>query len=119
MTREELLKSPEYWKVEIQMELHEIINDYMDNNKINRKQLADKFGFTKGYITQILNGEYNHRLSKLVELALSVGKVPVIEFVDLEQTIRDDMYKQVKKSNKEISSSKRKKPLINRKKQLI
>jgi hypothetical protein len=48
MTREELLKSSEYWVFEIQMKLYDLINEYMENNKINKKQLADKLGYTTG-----------------------------------------------------------------------
>jgi|GEM_PF-1576411 len=92
MTREELLKSPEYWTLEIQMKLYQVISDFMEKNNINRKHLADKLGFSKGYISQILNGEFDHRISKMVELALSVGKVPAIEFEDIDQIIIDDMY---------------------------
>jgi transcriptional regulator with XRE-family HTH domain len=90
MTRKKLLSSPEYWILEIQMQLYKIINDFMENNNINRTQLADKLGVTKGYISQILNGDFDHRISKLVELALSVGKVPRIKFEDLEQVLIDD-----------------------------
>jgi transcriptional regulator with XRE-family HTH domain len=92
MTREELLKSPEYWILEIQMKLYKVIDEFMKNNNINQNQLAEKLGFTKGYISQILNGDYNHRISKLVKLALSVGKVPRIDFDDIEQILFDDIY---------------------------
>jgi hypothetical protein len=37
-----------------------------------------------------LNGDFDHRISKLVELALAVGKVPVIEFVDFDQVLIAD-----------------------------
>jgi transcriptional regulator with XRE-family HTH domain len=109
MTRKELLSSNEYWIGEIQFHLFKIINEYMEENKINRTQLAEKFGFTKGYISQILNGEFNHRISKLVELALAVGKVPIIEFKDLDQIIIDDMnekpeeFKNIEQNIKQIA----------------
>ena len=90
MTREELIKSPEYWILEIQMALYDKITDFMKTENFNRKQLADKFGFTKGYVSQILNGEYDHRISKMVELALSVGKVPVVKFIDIEDILKLD-----------------------------
>lgn len=91
MNREELLKSPEFWTLEIQLELYRIITEYMETNKLNRSQLAEKLGFTKGYITQILNGEFDHRISKMVKLSLSVDRIPRIEFDKIEQVLFDDL----------------------------
>ena len=90
MTREELLRSNEYWKLEIQMELFRIISEYMESNNLNRTQLADKLGVTKGYISQILNGDFDHRISKLVQLAMVIGKVPRIDFIDIEEIFKLD-----------------------------
>ncbi|MGB4847311.1 MAG: hypothetical protein WBP41_05295, partial [Saprospiraceae bacterium] len=33
----------------------------------------------------ILNGDFDHRVSKLVELAIIFGKVPILNFIDVEQ----------------------------------
>lgn len=90
MTREELLKSTEFWKLEIQMGLFNIINEYMKKNNLNRTQLAEKFGVTKGYISQILNGDFDHRISKLIELAMFTGKVPRIDYYDFEDILKKD-----------------------------
>ncbi|MFC2131043.1 helix-turn-helix domain-containing protein [Bacteroidota bacterium] len=90
MKREELLKSKEYWMVKIQNDLFNLLNEYMISNNLSRKQLADKLGFTKGYISQILNGNFDHRISKFVELSLSVGKVPEISFDNIENILMDD-----------------------------
>jgi transcriptional regulator with XRE-family HTH domain len=90
MQRDELLRSNGYWIAKIQMDLYNQILDYMKKNNLNRTQLAKKLGVTKGYITQVLNGEFNHRLSKLVELSLAIGRVPKIEYEDLDKFIIDD-----------------------------
>lgn len=90
MTREELLKSKEYWITKIQLDLFELINDYMTKNKINRTQLAKKLGVSKGYITQVLNGNFDHKISKLVELATAFGKVPLLEYKDFRQYVHED-----------------------------
>jgi hypothetical protein len=90
MKRQELLKSSEYWVVQIQNDLFGIINEFMVANKLNRSGLAKKFKVTKGYITQVLNGDFDHKISKLVSLALASGKAPILSFVDLEQYIRND-----------------------------
>lgn len=81
ITNDELLETPEYWTTRIQLDLYSHIQEYMRMNGLNRTQLAKKLGVTKGYITQVLNGDFDHRLSKLVELSLAVGLVPKLEFV--------------------------------------
>jgi len=90
MTREELLRSNEYWIAEIQLDLFELIEDHLTKNNLSRIQFAEKLGVTKGYVSQILNGEFDHRLSKFVELAMSIGKVPRIKFVDIEEILKQD-----------------------------
>ena len=90
MKREDLLSSKEYWMVQIQNDLYGILEDYMRQNNLNRSQLAKKLDVTKGYITQILKGDFNHKISKLVDLSLACNKVPVVHFVDLDKYISDD-----------------------------
>ena len=90
MERAELLKNNAYWVTKIQIDLYNQLLDYMRYNNLNKTRLAEKLGFTKSYITQVLNGDFNHRISKLVELSLAIGKVPVIEYQDLESYIKDD-----------------------------
>lgn len=90
MKREELLKSKEYWIFKIQNDLFGFMESYMKENKLNRTELASKLNVTKGYVSQIFNGEFDHKISKLVDLSLSCGKVPVITFLDLDKYINDD-----------------------------
>lgn len=85
MTREELLKSREYWITKIQLDLFELIENYRKENHLTKTQLAEKLGVTKGYISQILNGDFDHKISKLVDLALAFGKVPVVKYENIEQ----------------------------------
>ncbi|MDD2192409.1 MAG: helix-turn-helix transcriptional regulator [Bacteroidales bacterium] len=84
MTREELLRIPEYWTTKIQLELYAHIEAYMLENNINRTELAKVLGVSKGYVTQILNGDYDHRLSKLVEISLKINYVPHILYEPFE-----------------------------------
>lgn len=90
MNREDLLSSPAYWTTELQMELYRQIQSYMEKNKINKSQLAEKLGCTKGYVSQLLNGDFDHKMSKFFELALAIGKVPEFTFVDLDDAIASD-----------------------------
>lgn len=90
MTRTELLSSKGYWIAKIQMDLYQQITAYMDQNDINRTQLAERLGVTKGYVSQVLNGDFDHKISKLVDLALLMGKVPQLTFVDVNEYIQND-----------------------------
>lgn len=87
ITREELLKSSEYWITEVQMELYRNVLAYMEKEGLNQTQLAQQLGVSKGYVSQVLNGNFNYTLRKLIELSLAVGKVPVIEFKDINAVI--------------------------------
>jgi transcriptional regulator with XRE-family HTH domain len=89
-TREELIHSEAYWMVKIQNDLYSKVEEYMLNNGLNRTQMAEKLGVTKGYLSQVLNGDFNHKISKLVELSLAINLAPVIEFKDLDQYIFED-----------------------------
>ena len=57
---------------------------------MNKTQLAAYLGCSKGYVSQLLNGDFDHKLSKLVELSLAIGKVPLLEYEDMEQYINED-----------------------------
>lgn len=83
----ELLQTETFWTTKIQNELYQAVINYIEENKINRTQFAKKLGVTKGYLSQVLNGDFNHRLSKLVELSLAIGIAPIIHFEDLENYI--------------------------------
>lgn len=41
----------------------------------NKSQLAEYLGVSKGYVSQLLNGDYDHCMSKFFELALAFGMV--------------------------------------------
>lgn len=84
ITRNDLVNSKEYWMVKIQTELFAELEKYLSDNNINRTQFAEKLGVSKGYVSQVLNGDFNHSIAKLVELSLAMGKVPVINFEALD-----------------------------------
>ena len=90
MERNELLKSPEYWTTNLQMELYRQITEFMEKKGMNKTQLAEYLGCSKGYITQLLSGDYDHKISKFMELSLAIGKIPEVSFVDIDQYIEND-----------------------------
>ena len=90
ITREELLASKEYWTADIQMKLFDEVERFMKSQGMNRTQFAEYLGCTKGYVTQLLSGDFNSKISKLVELSLAIGKIPEVVFKDTEQFIVSD-----------------------------
>ena len=89
-TREEILKSPEYWFEHAQNDLYGQVVEYMEKEGINQNQLAERLGVTKGYVSQILKGEFNYTLKKLIEISLAIGKVPQIEYRTVARVLEDD-----------------------------
>lgn len=90
MTRKELLSHPEYWFTEAQDELFRQVIEYMERENLNQTQLAERLGVSKGYISQLLKGDFNHSLKKLIEISLLIGKVPRIEYKSLAQLLEED-----------------------------
>ena len=90
MKRSELLKSEGYWIAKIQSSLYREIVSFMESTHRNKKQLAEYLHCSKGYVSQLLNGDYDHKISKLVALSLAIGKVPVIEYHDIESYVYED-----------------------------
>lgn len=90
MQREDLLRNREYWIIKIQSDLYEVVENYMKKNNLSRTDFAKKLKVTKGYITQVLKGDFNHKITKLIDLSLASGKAPILHFVDLEKYIHND-----------------------------
>lgn len=89
-SREELIKSKAYWLVKIQSELYDNVEKYLEQNNLTKKDFSDKLGVTKGYVSQVLNGDFDHKVSKLIELCLAINKVPEITFRDIDEYIAID-----------------------------
>jgi transcriptional regulator with XRE-family HTH domain len=85
MKTNEYLKSPEYWLEKIQNDIFVELHNFKNENELNQNELALKMKVSKGYISQILNGNFNYTLRKMIELMLMIGKVPVIKFITLRQ----------------------------------
>jgi transcriptional regulator with XRE-family HTH domain len=80
MTREALVNSKEYQMVKWQMTIYQMIKAYQEKHGLNQSELAAHLGVTKGYISQILNGNFDHKISKVIELSLALGMVPNLGF---------------------------------------
>lgn len=91
--REDLLRTEEYWFETLQNEIYRMVVGHIQENSMTQTQLAENLGVTKGYVSQILNGNFNYTLKKMIELSLALGKAPVFEFKDLNEFIKDDQQK--------------------------
>lgn len=104
ITKKELHTSPEYWLEMAQNELFRQLSNFMQREGLNQSQLAEKLGVSKGYISQVLNGNFNYKLRTLVELSIAIGKAPVITYKAL-----DDFKPAEKKTTNVIASRRVKK----------
>jgi len=83
LKQEELINRPEYWLENIQNEIFRQVTTYLSENHMTQNQFAAQLGVTKGYISQVMNGEFNYTLKKLIEISLAVNKAPVLTFKPL------------------------------------
>ncbi|NLZ51166.1 MAG: hypothetical protein GX899_05635 [Rikenellaceae bacterium] len=107
MKRAELLKSEGYWIAKLQTDLYRELISFMKRTNRNSSQLADYLGCSKSYISQLLNGNFDHKLSKLVELSLAIGKAPILEYKDISGYVleNDKTYSSVIVSSSKNSKS--------------
>lgn len=100
ITRKELLSSKEYWLVNFQNTLFEQVEKYLEDHDISKSDFAKKLGVSKGYISQIMNGSFDHKVSKLIELSLAIEKAPVLKLENLSEYISADAGKNEDASGK-------------------
>lgn len=84
ISRNELLNSKEYWMVKFQQALYEEVAKYLAEHNLTQTEFAEKLGVSKGYVSQILHGDFDHKISKLIEISIAINKAPVIDFETLE-----------------------------------
>ncbi len=90
MKRADLLKSEGYWIAKIQTDLYRELISFMEKTNRNSSQLAEYLGCSKSYVSQLLNGNFDHKISKLVELSLAIGKVPILDYKDISGYILEN-----------------------------
>lgn len=96
----ELKKHKEYWLENIQNELYFKIKSYLQDEGINQQEFADKLGYSKGYVSQILNGNFNFSLGKYIELALETGHYPEIGFKEIPDLDTKSIFKVIQLSSR-------------------
>ncbi|MFO8053724.1 MAG: helix-turn-helix transcriptional regulator [Bacteroidales bacterium] len=87
ITREELIRSKEYWLARLQAMLYKQVEEYLKENQMTKSDFAQKLGVSKGYISHVLNGDFDHKLSKFIELSLMIEKVPLLNLEDIDKVL--------------------------------
>lgn len=85
MKVKDLQQEPDYWLEGIQNEIFRQVEAYLEANQLTQTQLAEELGVSKGYVSQILNGNTNLSMKKLVELFLSLGLGVELKVVSVEK----------------------------------
>lgn len=81
----DLRKEPDYWVEGIQNEIFRQVETYLETNQLSRSQFAEELGVSKGYVSQILNGNANLSMKKLVELLLKIGLGVELKVTPIEE----------------------------------
>ena len=85
LSKEELLKYPDYLLTKYQLEIYRQVENYRQTNDLSKSDLAKQMGVSNPYVSQILNGNFNYTLKKLIEIGLTIGQIPVLNFVPLKE----------------------------------
>ena len=89
--RDKLLKDPTYAleaaKGNLIMEITEAFCDILEREGFTRQNLAEKMGRTRGYISQVLNGNRNMTLATLTEIAHHLGYCPEFKLEKITEKI--------------------------------
>jgi transcriptional regulator with XRE-family HTH domain len=73
-----------YWLQKMQNELYLHVKNYLDKKQFTQTKFASEIGKSKGYVSQIMKADFDHKFSTLTEIALSVNKTPWIVWIDLD-----------------------------------
>ena len=85
----EYLEDPEFAKLMAQedliMEVTETLCELLEKEKISRKELADRLGKSKGFVSQLLNGGRNLTLRTVADILHVLGyKVALMPYKEGE-----------------------------------
>lgn len=75
-TKERLVRGEVYWMETIQQAIHEALLAYMEKHDLNQTELGKNLGFTRGYVSQLMNGNFNLSQKKIIQLLLKMDMVP-------------------------------------------
>lgn len=83
------MEDPEVARLVVQgeliMEVTETLCELMEKEKISRKELADRLGKTKGFVSQLLNGGRNLTLRTVADILHVLGYKVTLTPYKIEQ----------------------------------
>lgn len=94
----DLVKTKGFILATIQNDLYGEVSTYMNEKDLNQTKLAQELKVSKSYISQVLNGNFNYTISKLIDLSLAIGKIPSITFKDIKSVIDEATVMESKKT---------------------
>ena len=102
---DEYLEDPEFAKLMAQadliMEVTETLCELLERERISRKELADRLGKSKGFISQLLNGGRNLTLRTVADILHVLGyKVALTPYKEGERGQKPNTKSQVKPTKK-------------------
>ena len=100
---EEYLEDPEFAKLMAQedliLEVTETLCELLEKEKISRKELAERLGKSKGFISQLLNGGRNLTLRTVADILHVLGyKVALTPYKEGEPRQEPNTKSQVKQT---------------------
>jgi transcriptional regulator with XRE-family HTH domain len=97
------MNDPEFRKLlaqeELILEATETICDILEDEKISRKELADRLGKSKGFVSQLLNGGRNLTLRTVADILHVLGyKIALTPYKEGEPRQEPNTKSQVKQA---------------------
>jgi transcriptional regulator with XRE-family HTH domain len=97
------MNDPEFRKLlaeeELILEVTETICDILGKENISRKELADRLGKSKGFISQLLNGGRNLTLRTVADILHVLGyRVSVVPYKEGEQRQKPEIESHAKRT---------------------
>lgn len=80
--------APEFWAELLTAEFTEELARLMDEESVNRKQLAERVGVQPSYITRVLNGDANFTALTMARLAHALGARVAVHLAPKEADVR-------------------------------
>lgn len=86
--RKDVIQQPEYWLEKIKGELYNLIDEYKEQNNLSITELAKILNISETGLSMFLtNQEYDYTLKTYIHIVLKLGKIPKIEFKNVENEV--------------------------------
>ncbi len=99
------MTDPEFRKLlaqeELILEVTEVLCELLEQEKISRKELADRLGKSKGFVSQLLNGGRNLTLRTVADIIHVLGyKLSLTPYKSVERRQKPRIRSSIKQSRR-------------------